>query len=154
MAESIKVKHSEVEIEYNEENDRWDFTVGGRERFAKSLSKAREAIDTVPATKKKGFEPFKAYWTSTSQYQIRNVVTVTSVAEKSSGMYGPSFWIKTERGERTKVAQGQLAAITPENEAIIDKLCELGDQQRSIGKEITKLWESVKHVEVPSEAKE
>ena len=96
MADTLEVKYKEVEIVYSEENSRFEFELRGKERYAESLAKAKEAIDKpVPGPAGKKFEPVRALFRS-----FRGVKpgTITSIAE--SGYRSQEVWFTQDEDKR------------------------------------------------------
>jgi hypothetical protein len=81
MSEQLSVKYYDITISYSEQNNRWEFELRGRERYAESLAKAKEAIDK-PVFDKSGkkFIPVRAIL---RDYSGAHPGTITSIAESS-----------------------------------------------------------------------
>lgn len=62
--EPIKQTYRDIEIVYIESDDRWNFTVNGRERNRESLVKAKESIDRAldNEVKERPWKPFEAWF--------------------------------------------------------------------------------------------
>jgi hypothetical protein len=96
MADTLEVKYKEVEIVYSEENSRFEFELRGKERYAESLAKAKEAIDKpVPGPAGKKFEPVRALFRS---YRGVKPGTITSIAE--SGYRSQEVWFTQDEDKR------------------------------------------------------
>ena len=117
--ETVVVKYAGVEITYNEDTNRWNFELRGRERNAESLAAAKKAIDAPEPMKKASFERIKVYMFERWKADGTGVesVEVTSVADSR---YGTEVWI-VNAGRREKVRADAVYVATPENEALINE---------------------------------
>lgn len=142
-----------MEIVYVERDDKWNFTVNGRERNLESLAKAKESIDRALnyERKERPWKPFTAYYKRYSGDDFQ-LVTVTSQADPGRYNSGVYFWISKQDGrkkERSKESQFDLYAATPENEQRIARWRELDTQIDALSKEQRELQESMTHIERP-----
>lgn len=151
--DTIKQTYRDVEIVYIEREDKWNFTVNGRERNLESLAKAKESIDRSLdyERKEKPWKPFAAYYhRSTSEGFTK--VTVTSEADYRYGS-GKYYWITADNGrkkERSKESELFLYAVTPENERRIAKWQELDEQIDRFSKQQKDLVESMDRAQPPT----
>ena len=109
---AMKETYNGVEIVYSEENNRFEFELRGKERFASSLKLAKEAIDKPvagPAGKK--FTPVRAL------FRVFNGVhagTITSIAE--SGYRSHQVWfVRDENKSRSKEALSDMCEESKSN---------------------------------------
>lgn len=148
--EPIKKTYRDVEIVYVERDDKWNFTVNGRERNSDSLTQAKESIDRSLDYEKKErpWRPFAAYHKDYNQDFVP--VTVTSVADRG---YGSStyYWISKNK-KRSKESEFELFAATPENEQKIVRWRELGKQIDRLDAEQRKLVEEMERIKAPEAA--
>lgn len=152
--EPIKKTYRDVEIIYVEREDKWNFTVNGRERNSDSLAQAKESIDRSLDYEKKErpWKPFAAY----HQDYNRDFepVTVTSVADKGHGS-AAYYWISKVKGrdkKRSKESEFELFAATPENEQKIARWRELNAEIRRLDSEKRQLVHEMEHVKAPEAA--
>jgi hypothetical protein len=132
----IKTTYKGVEVIYAEQDDRWLFTIDGRDRSAETLTNAKCAIDAPPPANKRPFKKIEAYKRkpSYSHSDGFEAVVITGIAESK---YGTKYaWVSnpTGRQKREKVALSELYARTTANGETIKAL--LASQQ-----EIDKLQE-------------
>lgn len=110
MGAEVKVTYGGIDIAYNEEQDRWEFELRGRERFADSLAKAKEAIDKPEPKTAKKFVPVRAIMNT---YSSVYVGTITSIADSG---YGPQqVWFTRDSDKRR--SKEPLSAMKEFNEA-------------------------------------
>ena len=129
MADTLEVKYKEVEIVYSEENSRFEFELRGKERYAESLAKAKEAIDKpVPGPAGKKFEPVRALFRS---YGGVKPGTITSIAE--SGYRSQEVWFTQDEGKRR--SKECLSDMCEESERNL-RLCE---ESKALDKEAESL---------------
>lgn len=96
----IQVVHDDVPITYNEGENRWTFTLRGRDRSAESLAKAKEYIDKpLPPEKAKPFEKIPAWFFPYNDEPQK--VVVTGIAEGRWYSSDVTVWI-TNNGKRSK----------------------------------------------------
>lgn len=134
--ETIKQTYRDVEIVYVESDDKWNFTVNGRERNLESLAKAKESIDRAldKEVKERPWKPFEAWYTGGYGGGDFQKVRVTSEADKDYGRR--QFWISREaenkynqkEQKRQKVTMDYLFATSPQNDEKIDKIISLREQ--------------------------
>lgn len=111
----MKTEYNGVEIEYVESDNKWRFTLHGRERSASSLTLAKQAIDKGPKPKTK-FEPIPAWlW----NYSGPKKVTIASLAENSRYSRAEA-WV-TRDGRRSKEGISDLYADNLANQPLVDE---------------------------------
>jgi hypothetical protein len=142
--ELIKHTYRDIEITYIEGNDKWNFTVNGRERNRESLTKAKESIDRAldNEVKERPWQPFEAWYENRySGNRDYEKVRVTSEADRDYGRR--QFWIMREvtdnkgnkEQKRVKVQMDYLFASTPENDQKIRQITELREQANKLYEE-------------------
>ncbi len=126
----IKIEYKGEEIEFYEYDESWRW--GGKSYPVPS--KAKAAIDR---SQKVDFERAEAYLRDWNGVAER--VTVTSVADSGH------FWIVGVDGKRSKEESYRILEITPENDAILARIAQLGveiddlrDKVRDCNGELTK----------------
>lgn len=133
--DTITQTYRDIEIIYVEREDKWNFTVNGRERNLESLAKAKESIDRAldREVKEKPWKPFEAWYENRYGSHDYEKVRVTSEADRDYGRR--QFWIIREvedRGTKTqkrqKVQIDYLFAVTPENDEKVRRVIELRKQ--------------------------
>lgn len=152
--EPIKKTYRDVEIVYVERNDKWNFTVNGRERNSDSLAQAKESIDRSLdyERKERPWKPFAAYLKKYSGDDFQSV-TVTSQADPGRYTSGVYFWVtKGAKKERSKESIFDLYAVNPENDQKIARWRELNKEIDRLGGEQRKLNEEMEHVKAPEAA--
>lgn len=146
--ETIRKTYRDVEIVYVESDDKWNFTVNGRERNLESLAKAKESIDRAldREVRERPWKPFEAWYENrygSTEYQK---VRVTSEADRDYGRR--QFWISKEikpkyAGDKTnkkeKVGMDYLFAATPENDERISQVTSLREQAEKLYAEASTL---------------
>ncbi len=111
MNTPIQLTHDGIVITYDEQQNKWCFTLRGRDRSADSLAKAKEIIDKpVPKEKAKPFEKIAAWFFRYSD--LPKKIEVTGIAENRS-YGGQQVWINCE-GNRSK--ESAAYTIYPQNE--------------------------------------
>src|SRR6476646_9588862 len=117
---TITVKYRDItEIVYDEEKDKWVFTLRGRERSAESLGKAKEIIDKPEPKNKKPFERVKCIGLSRHSW-VRDKpfeeFEVTSIAE-GPGYGRVEVWTSSKANGREKRNADGCYPATPANMA-------------------------------------
>lgn len=145
----MKTTHNEIEITYNEDKDRWDFELRGRQRSAESLAKAKEAIDKEPVEKRKQVFPrFAAYLKKNWEGYV--TVTVTSMADAGyrGGIY---FWIAMKDGTRQKEGAESLFPVNEKNTSIIAEIARLDAMVAALKEKISAQQGKLQSATVPKE---
>lgn len=145
----MKTTYHEIEIAYDESDDRWHFDLRGRKRSAETLSKAKEAIDKEPAEKRKQVFPrFEAYKLST--WDNSEIVTVTGLGDEAwRGQ--PQFWIVDKSGKRSKEHASSLFPVNEKNTAIVACIIDLKKQIVALEESKSKQRERLQAAVVPKE---
>lgn len=145
----MKTMHHEIEISYDESDDRWHFTLRGRGRSAETLSRAKEAIDKEPVEKRKQVFPrFEAYL---SRYGS-NVEIVTVIALGDEAWRGhPRFWVVNKDGKRSKEHAISLFPVNEKNTAIVAEIVALKKQTETLEDARSKWHEKLQCAVVPKE---
>lgn len=150
---NIAVTYSDIEIVYREDDNRWVFTLRGRERSAESLALAKAAIDR-PEPKKKGgnFTPVEAWYDGSGYGASINGfrrVTITSIAEVFSRYgSGAEVWIK-DKGGRSKVGADRVYPVGEPNDAVVEQLNDLAKASDTLEKRINATRGKLKAFVVP-----
>lgn len=137
--------HRDIEITYDEKDNRWHFELRGRQRSADSLAKAREFIDK-PVTEKeeKPFKPISAwFWDYRDE---PHKVIVTSIAEHRGYGYAQA-WIKDGK-DRGKADARHLFPDTDATAAVITKWTSIRLQRDVLSEQLSKLKASLKHIAI------
>lgn len=133
-SQQIKVTHSGVTITYNEREDKWQFTLRGRDRSADSLAKAKEYIDKpIPAEKAKPFAKIPA-WLYSYNAEEPVKVEVTGIAEINYGCQ--SVWINNS-GVRSKERVHNIYQRNDKNDMLIGQIISKLQQVGSLREEIS-----------------
>lgn len=146
--EQIKQTYRDVEIIYIERDDKWNFTVNGRERNLESLAKAKESIDRAldKEVKERPWKPFEAWYEERFGSREYQKARVTSEADRDYGQR--QFWISREikpkyagdkDHKREKVGMDYLFAATPENDEKIGQIISLREQAEKLYAEASAL---------------
>lgn len=146
----IKHTHDGIEIEYVERDNKWKFTLRGRERIVDSLAQAKLAIDKPEPKDKPPFERIKAYWRYSYGSDKFSTVEVTSIAASSRYHTGTEVWIVNGK-ERSKVDQSRVFPVTPANTERVQAIEVLWAQREAIDKKITELEKKLVPLSLPKE---
>lgn len=146
--------HQGIEIVYRESDNRWVFTLRGRERSAESLANAKAAIDK-PEPKKKSdkFTPVEAWfdghrWGGRGEWKK---VTVTSIAESYVRVSDcGDVWIKDGK-ERSKQSADRIYPVGEANDAIIEQLRNLDKEKADLEERIAATKDKLKPFIVPKD---
>lgn len=134
----MKTTHREIEIEYAEKENRWVFTLRGRERKVESLAKAKEAIDRPVKEDKPEFKRRTAWFKQYGRAPLK--CEVTSIAEGHSWSSDTYFWIVVpSEGRRRKESITSLLADTPQNAERIEKVLALDKRGEELEEEKRKI---------------
>lgn len=123
MHNPIQITHKEVVITYEEQTDRWLFTLRGRDRMADSLAAAKEAIDKpVPAEKSKPFQKIPAWWLKYNDDPEK--IEITGIADKDY-CGRTQVWIRRSSGQRSKeTTEFAIYASDEKTDALAAKIIE------------------------------
>jgi hypothetical protein len=147
MEDNITTTYGGIEIEYQENKDRWRFELNGREHFAESLAKAKERIDHTPKPKKP-FKRIPAYYRKNWNDEIERV-EITSVSE--SNYLEPNVWVVSASGKRQKLDSSCLYEISTDNDQVIKEVGAISDQIDALEKTKRRKLSQLKHVQLPNE---
>lgn len=143
----IKVEYNGTEITYNEANARWEFTLRNRDRYAETLTKAREAIDKPVPEKAKPFERVQCWYEG---YDGWEKVMVTSVAERRWGdQY--KLWVMDSKKNRSKQWNTSLFPCGPCNNEVVAAISTLKTQINELTDKRDKLKNHMTHLHVQEE---
>ena len=136
---SIKFTHDGTLITYNEQENKWKFTLRGRDRSAESLAKAKEFIDKpLPAEKAKPFEKIPA-WLFKYDGDTPARIDVTGIAEGRGYGGGEYVWIN-HKGARSKEAvRFSIYPSNPKNDEIVQRVSAKREAVKSLQEEISTL---------------
>lgn len=117
----IQVVHSDIPITYNEGENRWTFTLRGRDRSAESLAKAKEYIDKpLPPEKAKPFEKIPAWFFEFQSTPKK--VEITGIAEgRGYGSNTQYVWINAP-GKRSKEPVHNIVPSNKKNDELINDI--------------------------------
>ena len=138
----MNTKYNDIDITYEESDNRWHFELRGRQRSAESLSKAKEYIDKPVNTKEeKPFQRVRVYTTGRYGGDEFKIGEVTSVAESSPYSSTKEVWVAFEsqskssfrrNKEREKCAANRCFPISEKNTALINQIKEVDKQIESL----------------------
>ena len=148
-SQQIEVVHSDTTITYNEREDKWQFTLRGRDRSADSLAKAKEYIDKpVAAEKAKPFEKIDAWFFEYTDDPKK--VQVTGIAE-SRYSSSPEVWINSKEGRKRVQVRYKLFVANEQNDTTVGQMVARKNQIDLLRKEISNLKEKLIQLEIPKE---
>lgn len=141
----IKETYQDVQIEYRENDNAWIFELGGRERVAKSLREAKNAIDTAPKPKKQAvrFQAYLISWDSKIEE-----VTVGAASKNYRGQ--PQFWVSND-GQRSKEDAARLVKMNGANAPIIAEIQRLSGEINGLIEQRTAQIALLERVDIPTE---
>ena len=116
MKDTIKTTWQGIEIEYDERQNKWVFTLRGQERSAESLAKAKEIIDKPEPKEKKPFTRIKAWHREYSS--LFAPCEVTSIADAPSYSCEQYVWIVKD-GNRSREYARNICPMNPHNDALV-----------------------------------
>jgi hypothetical protein len=129
----ITVVHDDTTITYNESENRWTFTLRGRDRSAESLAKAKEYIDKpLPPEKAKPFEKIPAWFLP--YHDKPEKVEVTGIAERRYG--AEEVWINVGGRRKKEAVAYKVYPSNTKNDALIEQIL-------AAQKEISKLKQNI-----------
>jgi len=151
MDQFIEIEHSGVKVRYDEESNRWLFSLRGRDRSSETLKNAKATIDKPVSEKTKPFEHIPVWY---FQYGGNEPVKaeVVGLAEARRCRVGQEVWI-VKGGTRSKTrTEDSVFPQSKENDAIAAKLDELRRQSEAITKQRNSLRASMTRFEpIPEE---
>lgn len=119
---SIEFTHDGTLITYDEQENKWKFTLRGRDRSAESLAKAKEIIDKpVPAEKAKPFEKIPA-WLFKYSSETPVKVEITGIAEGYG--YGRSefVWVNNAKKRSKEMIAGGVYPSNEKNDFMVAQI--------------------------------
>lgn len=117
----VQVTHREIPIIYDEREDKWCFTLRGRDRSAESLAKAKGIIDKpVPTEKAKPFQHIPAWDFGYNDLPKR--VKVTGIGEGRYSHQKLSVWITDGKQRRKENAAFRVYPSNETNDAIAEQV--------------------------------
>jgi hypothetical protein len=117
----ITVVHDDTTITYNESENRWTFTLRGRDRSAESLAKAKEYIDKpLPPEKAKPFEKIPAWWFRYSE--VPKKIEVTGIAEGRAYSGTEYVWINNSGNRRKESVAHAIYPANAKNDPLINEI--------------------------------
>lgn len=129
----IQVVHSDITITYNEGEDKWQFTLRGRDRSAESLAKAKEYIDKpLPPEKAKPFEKIPGWFFPYSDKPQK--VEITGIAERR--YRSEAVWISISGKRQKENINYHVYPSNSKNDTLIEEIL-------AAQKEIEKLQKNV-----------
>lgn len=148
MDKPIQVVHSDVSISYDERENKWLFTLRGRDRSAESLAKAKEIIDKpVPKEKAKPFEKIPAWHFDYGNDPEK--VLVTGIAEVDYARR-QCVWIN-RNGSRSKEPVTEVFPQNEKNDAIAAATIEKRKAADRLTKEVWELQRTLSPLVLPKE---
>lgn len=145
----IEVTHSGTTITYNENKDKWEFTLRGRDRSADSLAGAKASIDKpVPAEKVKPFQKVDAWFFD--YLDDPKKVQVTGVAE-SRHLEMPEVWITSKEGRKKVKVRNTLYRSDDKNDMIVSQMKDRLRQIGNLKNELSQLRAKLASLEITKE---
>ncbi len=133
----MKVIYQEIEINYQESSDDWHFTLRGRERTAKSLKAAKEAIDKPAPKKTKPFERFDVWYSGRYGFDPEfKTATVTSIVV---GRYGREECRVNCDGKIETVDASKVYTKSKKNDELVARILAINHEIAKMEKERDKL---------------
>jgi hypothetical protein len=148
---TLQHTHDGTVITYNEKENKWEFTLRGRDRSAESLAKAKEFIERpVPAEKAKPFEKIPAWLFEHHNKPVR--IEITGIAETPAHRLNEKHvWIKKGgKREKHRVSFCVFPA-TSLNDEIAAAIIEKTDEIRKLNKECSDLQRRLQPLELPKD---
>lgn len=149
MTEALQVTYDGISVSYDEAEDKWSFTIRGRERSAPSLAKAKEFIDRPVKDKEAStFTPLAAYYVGYDH--APREIQVTSMAEGRSYSSGQHYWIVKD-GQRRKERCDYIYPQSPSNVEAVTQMRGLEKQIKTLQKQLEKAHQSMEKLVVKDE---
>lgn len=115
----ITVVHDDTTITYNESENRWTFTLRGRDRSAESLAKAKEYIDKpLPPEKAKPFEKIPAWIIRYNDRPEKG--EITGIAERRYGR--EQVWVTVDGKRSKETVSYTVYPSNPKNDKLIEQI--------------------------------
>lgn len=147
MSDNFKTTHRGVEIVYLEDENKWRYTVNGRERSAVGLAKARaninKALESVQTAK---WEPFDAFLYNYDSYER---VKVTAIAEGGRWRGAENAWIERD-GRRERASTGMLFKASDENAALLADILRMRAEAAALEDAAEAAYKKLVGIDVPS----
>lgn len=147
----IKHTHDGIEIEYLEHQNKWQFTLRGRERIVDSLAEAKAVIDKPAPKEKPDFDRIQAYHRHSYSYGKYALVEVTSIAAQHGWRGQDEVWIVGKDKQRSRVDRARVFPVNEWNSAIIQKVEKLQEDEATIRKAIEGLEKTLRPLKLPKE---
>lgn len=145
---SIQTVHSDVTITYNERDNKWEFTLRGRDRSYPTLAQAKEFIDKpVPKEKSKPFEKIPAWHFDYGDGPVK--VVVTGIAEIDYARR-QCVWIN-KKGTRSKEPVTEVFPQNEKNDAIAAATIEKRAAAEKLSKEVYALQHTLSPLMLPKD---
>lgn len=147
----IQVVHSDITVTYNESEDRWTFTLRGRDRSAESLAKAKEYIDKpLPPEKAKPFEKIPA-WFFRYDSDAPKQIEVTGIAEDRGYGGGQQVWINND-GKRSKESERfSIFPASQKNDEILAQIVVCHQKIEKLREQISELKPKLSPLVLPKD---
>lgn len=149
MNKELQITHNGTVVTYDENRNRWTFSLRGQDRSAESLTKAREAIDKPAPKSTKPFARITAWFIRYSSDPEK--VEVTGIAEKSYG--DRQYWIRSESG-RSKEPGYNLFMADKKGDEICAQIAEKRAESDKLDAECDKLKRKLVPLKIEAEAEE
>jgi hypothetical protein len=146
---TLQHTHEGTVITYNEKENKWEFTLRGRDRSAESLAKAKEFIERpVPEEKAKPFKKIPAWFFHHAQAPQK--VEVTGIAERtfSSLLY---VWINNSGKRSKECVSHTIYPSTPANDEKVAEMLKKAAEIEHLEEEYQKLKSSLTPLELPKD---
>jgi hypothetical protein len=151
MTDAPSITHHEIEIVYHEHSDDWHFTLRGRERTAKSLTAAKEAIDKPTPKKGKPFERFEAWYSGGFRHMDFKTVTVSSIVEPTAS-YRRWDRLRVKTDEGIQVVDGSTVySKNAKNDAVIADILAINREIDKLDKDREKMIAKLVPVKIEPE---
>lgn len=146
----FNVVHSDVTITYDEQQNKWLFTLRGRDRSADSLAKAREFIDKpVPRDKAKPFQKIPAWFFRYGEPPVK--IEITGIAEERSYSGGERVWIKCKRSRSKESVAYAIYPQSTKNDALVQQIITKESQVEKLREEISNLRGKLEKLVLPKD---
>ena len=154
----MQFTHSDIEVSYNEKDNKWHFALRGRHRTADSPAQAKEFIDKEPSpAKAKKFPRFTAYLRANTYGHSANVqeVEVTNIAERSSYKSFIEFWIYNPANKnyrdsgREKAEHSRLITKSAGNDELLNEIRAIEGQIAQLDEQATGLAGKLEFISIP-----
>lgn len=121
MSDKLTTTHRGIAITYDETEDKWSYSLRGKDKQKTLLSEAKADIDAPPPKDKKAFKRFEVWYKSWNSIPVK--ATVTSFTEprrfNPRGQARITFTDRNGNVERKNVDLTDLYADTADNAALV-----------------------------------